>query len=111
MAAVRDATALLLDRDGYEALNTNAIARVAGVSIGSLYQYFPDKHAIVVELARRLEQNALESAMERAAAIDVGDPRAVTSSLVDVLLDPRLANLATRRALLLQVPEIGRAHV
>lgn len=104
MAAVRDATALLLDRDGYEALNTNAIARVAGVSIGSLYQYFPDKHAIVVELARRLEQNALESAMERAAAIDVGDPRAVTSSLVDVLLDPRLANLATRRALLLQVP-------
>ncbi|MEQ9077087.1 MAG: TetR/AcrR family transcriptional regulator [Sandaracinaceae bacterium] len=104
VTAICDATALLLDRDGYEALNTNAIARVAGVSIGSLYQYFPDKHAIVVELARRLERNALASAMERAAAIDIGDPRAVTASLIDVLLDPRLANLATRRALLLQVP-------
>jgi AcrR family transcriptional regulator len=104
VTAICDATALLLDRDGYEALTTNAVARVAGVSIGSLYQYFPDKHAIVVELARRLERDALEAAMERAAGLTLDDPRAFTAGMIGVLLDPRLASLATRRALLLQVP-------
>lgn len=104
MDAICEATALLLDRSGYEALTTNAIARVAGVSIGSLYQYFGDRDAIVVELARRLEANALDAAMQRAASIDVSDPRGVTASLIGVLLDPRLGSLATRRALLLQVP-------
>ena len=104
MDAICEAAALLLDRSGYEALSTNAIARVAGVSIGSLYQYFGDKDAIVVELARRLEARALDAAMQRAASIDVTDPRGVTASLIGVLLDPALGSLATRRALLLQVP-------
>ncbi len=102
--AICEATALLLDRDGVEAMTTNAIARVAGVGIGSVYDYFPDKHAIVVEVARRLERRALDAAMARAAAIDPDDPRSVCASLVGVLLDPRLGSLATRRALLLEVP-------
>ncbi|HJL20515.1 MAG TPA: TetR/AcrR family transcriptional regulator [Sandaracinaceae bacterium LLY-WYZ-13_1] len=104
VTAICDAAALLLDRDGFQALTTNAIARVAGVSIGSLYQYFPDKEAIVVELARRLERDAYEAATQRASTIDAGDPRGVTAGLIDVLLDPALGGLATRRALLLQVP-------
>lgn len=36
--------------EGLEGATTNEIARVAGVSIGSLYQYFPNKHAIAVAL-------------------------------------------------------------
>lgn len=102
--AICEATALLLDRDGVGALTTNAIARVAGVSIGSVYEYFPDKHAIVVEVARRLEHRALEAAMAHAGAIDPADPRSVCASLVGVLLDPQLGSLPTRRALLLEVP-------
>jgi AcrR family transcriptional regulator len=51
--AIVEAAAQVFDRHGYAAGTTNRIAERAGVSIGTLYQYFPNKDAIVVELARR----------------------------------------------------------
>src|ERR1700691_6781122 len=51
--AVLDAVSRVLKRDGVKAVTTNRIAEVAGVSIGSVYQYFPDKQAIFVALHRR----------------------------------------------------------
>ncbi len=48
-----DACAELLDEAGYEALSTTRIAERAGVAIGSVYQFFPDKRAITQELTRR----------------------------------------------------------
>lgn len=48
--AILEATARILEAEGLEAANTNAIAARAGVSVGSLYQYFPDKAAIFAEL-------------------------------------------------------------
>ena len=53
MEAVFEATARILQADGVAGLNTNAIAKLAGISIGTLYQYFPDKKAILIALARR----------------------------------------------------------
>jgi AcrR family transcriptional regulator len=46
-----EATARVLVDEGWDAANTNRIAAVAGVSVGSLYQYFPNKETILVELA------------------------------------------------------------
>jgi AcrR family transcriptional regulator len=51
--AILEAAAQIFERHGYAAGTTNRIAQRAGVSIGSLYQYFPNKDAIVMELARR----------------------------------------------------------
>ena len=51
--AVLEATVRILRREGSDALTTNRIAEVAGVSIGSLYQYFPGKGAIFSALHRR----------------------------------------------------------
>jgi AcrR family transcriptional regulator len=51
--AILDAVAKVLKRDGLKAVTTNRIAEAAGVSIGSVYQYFPDKQAIFVSLHRR----------------------------------------------------------
>ncbi len=48
-----DAAAILLEEVGIEGLTTSAIAARARVSVGSLYQFFPDKHAVVESLARR----------------------------------------------------------
>jgi AcrR family transcriptional regulator len=48
-----EAATQILEKEGREALNTNRVAERAGVSISTLYQYFSDKHAILVELARR----------------------------------------------------------
>src|SRR5678816_1725296 len=51
--AVLDAVSLVLKRHGPDAVTTNRITETAGVSIGSLYQYFPDKQAIYSALHQR----------------------------------------------------------
>ena len=51
--AILEAAARILESLGFAGFNTNAVAELAGVSIGSLYQYFPSKEALIVELIRR----------------------------------------------------------
>ena len=54
------ATARILVRDGYEATTTTRVAEVAGVSIGSLYQYFPTREALVASLVDQHLAEVLE---------------------------------------------------
>src|SRR6516225_3163389 len=51
--AILEATARILVKDGYDHASTNRVAEAAGVSIGSLYQYFPSKEALVAALIER----------------------------------------------------------
>jgi AcrR family transcriptional regulator len=50
------ATAHILSREGADHLTTNRVAEKAGVSIGSVYQYFPDKTALIDEVRRRYDE-------------------------------------------------------
>lgn len=54
-----EATARILEQEGEAALNTNKIARKAGFSVGTLYQYFPTKEAILEALAERERRRML----------------------------------------------------
>ncbi|MEU3984163.1 TetR/AcrR family transcriptional regulator [Streptomyces sp. NPDC026672] len=54
IAQLLDAAASVFCASGYTAASTNAIAREAGVSPGTLYQFFPNKEAIAIELGDRL---------------------------------------------------------
>jgi len=54
-----EATARILEQEGEAALNTNKIARTAGFSVGTLYQYFPTKEAILDALAERERRRML----------------------------------------------------
>jgi AcrR family transcriptional regulator len=51
--AILEAASQIIERDGAAGFNTNRVAERAGVSIGTLYQYFPDKHAVLVAAAER----------------------------------------------------------
>lgn len=51
--SIIEATTRIIEEDGLAALSTNRVARVAGVSVGSLYQYFPNKEALVQEVRAR----------------------------------------------------------
>ncbi len=51
--SILEAAEKIMLKDGYDQANTNRIAEVAGVSIGSLYQYFPDKEAIAMSLIEK----------------------------------------------------------
>ncbi|TCK99757.1 TetR family transcriptional regulator [Shimia isoporae] len=58
--AILEAAARILVRGGLDALNTNRVAEVAGVSIGTLYQYFPTKQAILTEIIREKRKLLLD---------------------------------------------------
>jgi AcrR family transcriptional regulator len=70
-----DAADALLATEGAEALTTTRVAEAAGVSVGSLYQYLPDKEAIVEALAGRYLVE-FEGLMERMVAEVEADPAA-----------------------------------
>jgi AcrR family transcriptional regulator len=53
VATILEAAALVLETRGSEGLNTNLVAQRAGVSVGTLYQYFPNKDALIVALSER----------------------------------------------------------
>jgi AcrR family transcriptional regulator len=56
VSVILEASARILESDGMRGFNTNAIAAKAGVSIGSLYQYFPNKDSIVLALISSFEE-------------------------------------------------------
>ncbi|WP_406861025.1 TetR/AcrR family transcriptional regulator [Streptomyces sp. HUAS MG47] len=88
IAQLLQAAASVFCRTGYAAASTNAIAREAKVSPGTLYQYFPNKEAIAVELGDRLLQEMRDAeglAFER-ADLDLPLPE-----LVDAVLEPVIA--------------------
>jgi len=65
--AIFEAAAQVLEAEGLAALSTNRVAERAGTSIGTLYQYFPNRDAILIAMARR-ELARDRVAMERAVA-------------------------------------------
>ena len=58
--AILEATTHILTEEGYEKANTNRIAERAGVSIGSLYQYFPNKESLLTALIEQHVNEMLE---------------------------------------------------
>ncbi len=66
VAVLVEAAARILERDGFAGFNTNAVATKAGVSIGSLYQYFPSKDALLSALIEREAAPLLQTEEELA---------------------------------------------
>ncbi|KUO02496.1 TetR family transcriptional regulator [Streptomyces caeruleatus] len=69
-----EAAAAVFTTTGYTAASTNAIAREAGVSPGTLYQFFPNKEAIAIELGERLMREMREAYGEALAPVDPTTP-------------------------------------
>ncbi|MDF6061607.1 TetR family transcriptional regulator [Streptomyces sp. JH010] len=87
LARILDAGAALLDEAGYELLSTRAVADRAGVPIGSVYRFFPNKRALVDALAER----NLEVYAGRVVARLEGIPEREWRAAIDAVLDEYLA--------------------
>ncbi|MHB9861596.1 TetR/AcrR family transcriptional regulator [Streptomyces sp. YIM S03343] len=74
IAQLLEAAAAVFCATGYTAASTNAIAREAGVSPGTLYQFFPNKEAIAIELSDRLLHEMREAYSEALAPVPPGTP-------------------------------------
>jgi len=90
--ALVEATARILVREGFDKASTNRIAAVAGVSVGSLYQYFPSKDAILVAL---MEQSLTVFSQSMAEAID-GAPGASLGGDLKYMLQMGLVSHMSR---------------
>jgi AcrR family transcriptional regulator len=84
VAALLEAAARVLARDSLAGFNTNRVAEVAGVSVGSLYQYFPNKEALIGALIERA-QSDLADALEALLGRCTGQPLAATLAEVAAL--------------------------
>lgn len=96
--AILDAVIRLLKHRGAAAISTNGIAEAAGVSIGSVYQYFPNKRAIFIALhERHIEQ--VDRVLQQKICESEGEPLdRLVSHLIDGMIevhasDPELATL------------------
>lgn len=93
-----EAAARVFDAHGYDGANTNEVARVAGVSVGSVYQYFPNKDALVTALHERHVRHMLRILDQVDAAAGGLSLREATEMLVAKSLEvhrtePRLQRL------------------
>ena len=85
--AVLEAVQLVAKRHGARAITTNRIAEVAGVSVGSLYQYFPDKRAIFTALHDRHIEDVRQVIEQTAADWASAPLEDFTRELVQGLVD------------------------
>jgi AcrR family transcriptional regulator len=106
--ALLGATARVLIKRGYDRVTTNRIAEEAGVSIGSLYQYFPTKESLVAALIDDHVERHMALFRESLSALDQPNLRTGVRALIEAML--RAHRLAPELHALLseQVPKVGR---
>src|SRR5216683_5547360 len=106
--ALLEATTRILIKEGYDRASTNRIAEVAGVSIGSLYQYFPSKEALVAAVIDRHTQE-LSQVMRNALIKVAARPIEVAArEFVSVAIDAHRVNPKLHGVLAEQIPRVGR---
>ena len=100
--AIVQAGARVLGDQGWAGFTTNKVAEVAGVSIGSLYQYFPDKLSLIEAVRSHHFEDVLRvirKAMDREKPM-----RQFAEALVDGMIDAHLEHPALHRVMLDEVP-------
>jgi len=80
--ALLEATARVLVKEGYDRASTNRIADVAGVSIGSLYQYVPGKEALVAAVIDRHMHETMQLARDALIKVAMQPVEEATRALV-----------------------------
>lgn len=98
-AAIREAAARILLAGGAGALNTNAVAERAGVSVGTLYQYYPSKEAILAELVREMRAGMLDDLRRGAVAAEGRDLAGAVRLMIGASLEHHRRDAALAEAL------------
>ncbi len=103
-----EATARILVKEGFDKASTNRIAEKAGVSVGSLYQYFPSKEALVVAVMERHHldlMHVVRTALAKIATLPMEQAvRKVVAAAIEAhRVDPKL-----HRVLAEQIPRTGK---
>ena len=97
--AILDATLQVLLHVGKERLTTTRVAQRAGVSVGTLYQYFPNKSALL-QAALKRHLTAVSDEVVSVCRNQTGQPLAqMATALITAFLDAKMRNVKTSVAL------------
>jgi len=106
--ALIDATARILVREGFDKASTNHVAEVAGVSVGSLYQYFPGKEALVAAVIERHNREIMLTVRGELADIATQPLAQGVRKLIAVAVKAHRVDPRLHRVLAEQIPRVGR---
>ena len=102
--AILDACPIVLNQVGYRGFKTTQIAKESGVAVGTIYDYFEDKDAIVEAFVER-EMSRMSGHMETLARMQVGKkPFVAISNLTRTAVEFLFAHQALLKLLIDQVP-------
>ena len=109
--AILEAAAYILIKEGWDKFTTNRVADRAGVNIASLYQYFPNKESIVVELQRRHIGRAREEFPKAAPALASHRTlRALLKAMIDAGVREHRVAPALHKVFAEELPRSARRH-
>ncbi|HEY0992283.1 MAG TPA: TetR/AcrR family transcriptional regulator [Kofleriaceae bacterium] len=106
--SILEATARVLVKRGFDGLTTNLVAEAAGVSIGSLYQYFPNKAALVGALIEKHVEDMSQLALSELTRVAQLPAREAIRSVVEAMIRAHAVQPELHRVLTEEVPRVGR---
>src|SRR5262245_36908702 len=106
--ALIEATARILVKDGFDSASTNRIAEQAGVSVGSLYQYFPSKEALVAAVIQRHQQDLQRVARGMLPKVERQSLQQAMRSVVAAAIAAHRSDPKLHRVLAEQLPRTGK---
>ncbi len=109
-----EATARLLIAEGYRHMSTNRIAKEAGVSVGSLSQYFPNQDAMVLALFERVCERQTAVVVEKLSEMAESEGATLelaVRAVVHALLEATQVDAELSRVLLLEVTHLEGFHL
>jgi AcrR family transcriptional regulator len=108
VAALVEATARILVKEGFDKASTNRIAEVAGVSVGSLYQYFPSKEALVAAVIERHQQEIMQTVRGELAEVLALPLEQAVRKLVAIAVKAHRVDPRLHRVVAEQIPRVGK---
>ena len=106
--AIIEATARILITEGFDKASTNRIAEVAGVSVGSLYQYFPGKEALVAAVVERHQEEIMRTVRGELDEVSALPLEEAMRKLVAVAVKAHRVHPRLHRVLAEQIPRVGQ---
>jgi AcrR family transcriptional regulator len=111
VAVLIEATERVLTKEGYAAATTNRIAEVAGVSIGTLYHYFPTKEALIEALVHQMWAAELALVEERTALVLEAPVAVAVRELVRAFVEMVQRKESLVRRWYAEVPHLGQLEL
>jgi AcrR family transcriptional regulator len=107
--AILEATTRILVEEGYDRANTNRIAERAGISIGSLYQYFPNKESLMTALMEQHSREMTELVATKLGRSIDSPLEKVIPELIEAVIAAHAINPRLHQVLSEEIPRSGRS--